>query len=513
MGDVGDAEDQITWACIEFIEKEVKAKFEEEDEISERAPFDMFRRLGAAMTVVKKIRFQLGQDRQLLSVTTNLNEVIGLLLMLFREKPLIPLSSTGVRESLLKVAEDAFQELENEKVTVVARKHIRTRANSSSSEASNSSGGSSKSSMSSTNSRKEMTRAIAAKRFVSHDKVAQAVAKMEAATRKRTEKMLWILSLISQGSEEDSYCMALVFAPMLARPPNTVYMSIRHSREALQLRLVLWVWLENFDDIMSAAAALVGNKGGSTPPISGRRLSGQSKPRLSSVSSVGAGGAFSPPNMLNSSSDGESSAMRSSLQSPSQRCGHIRKKTPPRISDLLHKRRADIENLESFITTTVELVFSPKDSSQVSMWLAHESGDLLPVFPSAKISSGKRIWASKERIAIEKRVLKKRLLHWGKEFEQREERKPDRDDRVEMRAVFAAYGALKNLLAALEADTESAQENLLVLEKKALQAVLKLFEKDFEERMNRKVEVAEDIVGRELEYSRYKELKEQLNPT
>ena len=109
-------------------------------------------------------------------------------------------------------------------------------------------------------------------------------------------------------------------------------------------------------------------------------------------------------------------------------------------------------------------------------------------------------WATPERLEIEKRVLKKRLLIWDREFETKNGRKPEKEDRMVIRHVFATYQAIKQLLVVIRGEENVHSWNHIErMEKRALQLVLKLFEQDFEEKQRRKVETRKDIEEREME--------------
>jgi hypothetical protein len=600
----GSKENDEVETCLSFIEN-MLSKFtpgsEEEEEFREQTMMDLFRNAGAPLTLVKELRNRY-TGGPIEEYTQDLSEIVGLMMFSLKDEPCIPRELNTIREKIISIADDAFKELDEKKRTdssiptvkeeddpasttntpsLSNKKRRATSASSSQYSAgsslasstddfvdddddmeeaeeegedddgsSKSSSSSSSSSSSTTKSRKEMNRLIEAKQYVSVEKIANVLVALEQESktaRKLCDRFLGLLHTISAGSEDDCYVLSEIFAPMLARPQDTAYMSIRHNRELPKIRLVLWVWLESHEEILSLtrepySISSAKSSASATPPPASRHLFVHSiKPRLSSVSSGAGIGPFSPPQVPFHPSQGEGPSEFPRLSPSQHRPGHVRRKTPPRISDLMQKRKIDFEHLESFISSAVELLFALDDiamSNRTENWLAEECGlppaiaiptaQQLPVGSSAivaNVANGqnmtgqvKRQWATKERVTIEKRVLKKRLLHWDKDFEQKFNRKPTREDRVEVRGVFQAYGALKTLLNALESSQQQTQnpspsvpvDNLLVLEKRALQAVLKLFEKDFEDRMGRKVEVAADIAGRELEYSRYKELKEMI---
>lgn len=535
--------------CMSYIE-EVAARYppgsDEENDFREHVLLEYLRNYGAPVTLIKALR-QRYQGGPLNAYTEDLGEVIGLLIFNLKEESCIPSDETRAREKLLDIANHAFRILDEKSASSKGNGTIpstvkeendddhlreeRERSGSAESSESNSSEKSSEGESSdASKSRKEMNRLVEAKQYVSLEKISNLLNSLDTFVRRRVERFINVLHSVSIGSEDDSYILAEAFAPMFARPPNTAYMSIRHLRELPAVRLVLWVWIENMDDVAAMAKEPFATKSASsTPPPANRHLlSHHVKPRLSSVSSTG----FPSPNQLPilvSNAIGamgdEIAAAKQSSPSPTR---HVRKKTPPRIADLSNKRKVDMDHLEMFIAAAVDMMFSDLDSSSLSststsnlkllprvdIWLLEESGQVPATSDTTQmegiLAAGKRQWATKERVTIEKRVLKKRLLHWDKDFEQKNGRKPTREDRTEMRGVFHAYGALKTLLQLLETPGAT-PDALLIAEKKALQAVLRLFEKDFEERMKRKVEVASDIAGRELEYSRYKELKERLN--
>ena len=566
-------EDQAFDTCLDFIQEQLgryPPGTNEDEEFREQTMMDHFRNAGAPMTLVKQLRGRY-QGGNIKEYTTDLGEVVGLLMFALKDEPCLPSSDLQTRDKMLALANAAYQELDQHKrkgsaIAAVkeegandsestTKKHragsetsSRTDEDEDDNDLDENEGGdddaddsSSSSSSSSSKSRKEMNRLIEATQYVHTEKIAQIQASMGPASRRRVEKLLNVLHTVSLGSEDDCLVLSEIFAPMFARPPRTAYMSIRHHRELPGLKLVLWVWIENFTEISNMAkdpqSLGAGTKSAaSTPPPATRHLLHAIKPRLSSVSSAG-GFPFNSGSIAgNASTIAGENAEGSRTPSPSTR--HSRKKTPPRVSDLMHKRRIDFEQVDHLIASTVGgLLFDLSATEQqqqisprVENWIAVESGQLpIVVVPSSakpsvtsssedesQAQAPRRQWATRERVIIEKRVLKKRLLHWDKEFEQKHKRKPGKEDRHEMRSVFHAYGALKTLLQALEATSapqSSNSEQLLLLEKRALQAVLKLFEKDFEERMGRKVEVAADIAGRELEYSRYKELKENVKAT
>ena len=67
------------------------------------------------------------------------------------------------------------------------------------------------------------------------------------------------------------------------------------------------------------------------------------------------------------------------------------------------------------------------------------------------------------------------MLAWDREFEKQNGRKPIKTDRVGNRIVFLAYGAIKQVLNALESGANMRREDVLLREKRALQVSFSLF--------------------------------------
>ncbi|KAH9248489.1 hypothetical protein BASA81_013815 [Batrachochytrium salamandrivorans] len=316
------------------------------------------------------------------------------------------------------------------------------------------------------------------------------------------------------GAEEEDHCfnLAMFFAPMLAKPDDTAYLSIRHAKQVPALRLVLWVWIEHYLDISQALlgveaesprvkpmpASSLSASPGMRPFYVQQHLSGM-KPRLSTSSA---------PSLAESK---PKSGLGTASPSPLKRNSTL-------SSPLPTKRKVSAQDVEYLLGTSrvIQAFLSGNEVELVTEWLELQAAVMVDIpledAPTLVTNPTAPKWANEQRLEIEKRVLKKRLLQWDREFELAHQRKPTKEDRLEVKGVFTAYAAVKLLLANVkDGGNNSGGEDTELLEKKALQSVLKLFERDFADKMKRKVEFASDIAGREMEYTRYKELKERAS--
>ena len=397
--------------------------------------------------------------------------------------------------------------------------------------------------------------------------VALALRRIPLPDRADLASLLKLLAGLTGGYDEAVFSMADAFGPMMIRPPGSVYMSVRHLREVPLIRIAAAVLIDRSDELTEAFSApeivavedagaldasggaladgaspmhLVSFASSSTPSymsssshlhtptgahhrhgmssVSAATLSamGGSAAAASASASVSGGGAAA--NVAANPQGGESSsgglawmgattsqAVEEFAANAAAAPRHHRRKTPPRVTlELMNKRRMEIESAETLAATAVQRAFSAGQTpASLAKWLDVATG--VPDLSALVVSP--KVWATPDRVSEEKRLLKRRIFAWERAFEEKHKRVASRDDRAEIRSVIVAYANLKTLLSALQAQPPTPPAQLLLLEKKSLQAVLKLFEWDFEREHGRPVE-AKDIVGREGAYARYKELKE-----
>lgn len=378
---------------------------------------------------------------------------------------------------------------------------------------------------------KEMDIQLQARKLLTPALLVSEIAKLSARNQTRTAQFCKLLHFCAtnhssftadgdeydnhHGAEDEDHCfnLAMFFAPMLAKPDDTAYLSIRHAKQVPALRLVLWVWIEHFVDISQALLGVDANsprvKPTPAPALSSspglrpfyvqQPHLGQMKPRLSTSSA---------PSLAESKP-------KSGLGTPSP----LKRNSAQSNSPLPAKRKVSAQDVDYLLGTSraIQAFLSGKESELLTEWLELQVAAVVAAATVVDIpledapahsNNNPPRWANEQRLEIEKRVLKKRLLQWDREFELAHQRKPTKEDRLEVKGVFTAYAAVKLLLASVK-DGAGGSEDTELLEKKALQSVLKLFERDFADKMKRKVEFASDIAGREMEYTRYKELKER----
>ena len=339
------------------------------------------------------------------------------------------------------------------------------------------------------------------KPFVSVSSIVQLLYNIDLAARQDLGRVVALLQL--DGDAED-FRLAEAFAPLLFRRKGSAYLSVRHRADLSDLMLVLAVMIDQHKQLapvyqgheIDAPSAV------STPQSSKSRATMH---RAWSLSLLGTMPNLAVP---------PSSPMSSHETLQDGLVHHARKKTPPRaVLESMNRRRIELDQI---ISRAVDKLFILYDAEQSSVDDLQEERVTVD---SASTSSGggggggggspkATEWATRERVNAEKRALKKRLLTWDKDFERANGRKPSKAERGENRIVFLAYGAVKNLLTALDESPAAPLQELLAREKRALQAMLKLHEKDFETEHRRKVQSVGDIAGLELEYKRYKELKD-----
>ena len=109
-------------ACLNFIEKFLSTTATDSSKSEERNQLlmDLFRSCGAPMTRVKEIKKKIRNLSNLIKLeetTTDIAEVIGLLMFELREEPCIPSSCNSVREGLLKIADAAFKVVDDKSVS------------------------------------------------------------------------------------------------------------------------------------------------------------------------------------------------------------------------------------------------------------------------------------------------------------------------------------------------------------------------------------------------------------
>jgi len=324
------------------------------------------------------------------------------------------------------------------------------------------------------------------KPFVSVSAVVQLLYNIDLAARQDLGR---VVALVQHDGDADDFRLAEAFAPLLFRRRGSAYLSVRHRADLSDLMLVLAVMIDQHKQLapvyqgheIDAPSAV------STPQNSKSRATMH---RAWSLSLLGTMPTLAMP---------PSSPMSSHEALPDGLVHHARKKTPPRAAlESMNRRRIELDQI---ISRAVDKLFILYDAEQSSV-------DDLQEERVAVDSPKTTEWATRDRVNTEKRALKKRLLTWDKDFERANGRKPTKAERGENRIVFLAYGAVKNLLTALDESPAAPLQELLAREKRALQALLKLHEKDFEVEHKRKVQSVGDIAGLELEYKRYKELKD-----
>lgn len=506
-------------ACLDGLERaiDMRAKSGFEDSYF---LLEAFRTDGAALQEVKQ--FKLDFEKSSSALPNEPNEIVGLLVHHLRVDDTCITCDDKGRAGLVSLGQTALLQAQE------AIKQARNNSNKSMSEANGSDGlntteqlpNDSSSSDEDENKvndddeedddgeENEMQIQVEAHKLLSPATLAVAVRDLSVQNRARADRFVKLLHHCAThhpsptaGEEEDNcfFNLALYFAPMLSKPANTAYLSIRHTREVPALRLVLWVWIEHYPEICTLLAAC------------GEEDEAPQSPRVRPVTTNSAYNSPASSSLKTYASNNSGSNLKPRLSASSQEmkqklAATTWKRGAAASPQLLAagKKKLSSSDIDSLVGKSLAIArfFNIENRLEAMAWLNQQAPPA-----TATITKTSR-WANEARLEIEKRVLKKRLLQWDREFETKHARKPTKEDRLEVKGVFTAYAAVKILLKAVKDDSET-EEDLELLEKKALQAVLKLFERDFQEKMKRKVEFSTDIVGREMEYTRYKELKEQ----